>query len=55
MRHSVLNPFVTKKGEFEKNKEALDEYREKWTKSKHVYDGSRTAIGHLKWLAFVTL
>ena len=44
-RLSVLNPFITKKGEFEKNQDALDEYREKWTKSKNVYDGSRTYLG----------
>jgi ribosomal protein S17E len=37
---------VTKKGEFEKNKQALDEYTEKWTKSKNLYDVSRTSIGH---------
>ena len=44
-RHSVLNPFITKKGEFEKNKDALDQYREKWTKSRNVYDHSRTYLG----------
>lgn len=45
---SVLDPFMTKKSEFDKKPDALEEYREKWTKSKHVYDESRTSIGHAK-------
>lgn len=44
-RLSVLKPFITKKSEFDKNQEALEEYREKWTKSKHVFDSSRTYLG----------
>jgi hypothetical protein len=47
-RLSELNPFITKKGEFEKNEKALEEYREKWTKSANVYDQSRTYIGTTK-------
>jgi hypothetical protein len=47
-RLSQLNPFITKKGEFEKNEKALEEYREKWTKSANVYDQSRTYIGTAK-------
>jgi hypothetical protein len=39
---------MTRKSEFDKKPDALDEYREKWTKSRHVYDQSRTAIGHAK-------
>lgn len=44
-RLSVLDGFITKKSEFDKNQEALEEYREKWTKSKHVFDDSRTYLG----------
>jgi hypothetical protein len=47
-RLSQLDPFITKKGEFEKNEKALEEYREKWTKSPQVYDQSRTYIGTAK-------
>lgn len=37
-RLSVLDPFITKKSEFDKAPDALDEYRQTWTKSKHVFD-----------------
>jgi hypothetical protein len=42
----VVNPKIAKKSEFERNKQALEEYCDKWTKSKNLYDVSRTSIGH---------
>ncbi|KAL4463026.1 hypothetical protein ABPG72_006732 [Tetrahymena utriculariae] len=37
-RNSELKPFIVKKSHFDKHPNELEEYREKWTKSAHIFD-----------------
>ncbi|KRX07157.1 hypothetical protein PPERSA_00067 [Pseudocohnilembus persalinus] len=43
-RTSELNKFVLRKGVFEQNPEQMEQYRERWTKSKQTFD--RTYLGN---------